>query len=367
MRLENLSLTNFKNYEILEIDFQREVNCIVGINGSGKTNLLDAIHYLSLTKSAFNSIDSQNIKHENDFFSVRGRFVLHEKVYSLQCSLKNRQKKIFKVDGKPYEKISEHVGRFPVVLINPNDTDLIREGSEIRRRFVDSIVSQMDHNYLLDLIKYNHVLKQRNSLLKKFSETNTFDKDLIEPFDLQLLSVGRRIFEKRQSFLTSFKPLFKTHYDNLSEKREETSIKYHSDLLSTNFKEDFLNNIKKDLALQRTTAGIHKDDFLFEINNFPLKKFGSQGQQKSFVIALKLAQFDLIKEKKGFVPILLLDDIFDKLDDLRINKLMEMLINESFGQVFITDARPERTQRIFESLDIPMQIFHVENGGIIGK
>lgn len=365
MLLENISLVNFKNYANLKLAFSKGVNCIVGNNGVGKTNLLDAIFYLSMTKSAFNNVDQQNIMHGEQFFSIQGSFNKAEAQWNVHCSLKSGQKKIFKKNKKVYEKISEHIGEFPVVLIAPYDTDLIREGSETRRKFFDSILSQIYPEYLKFLLQYNHFLKQRNSLLKQFADRHYFDQDLLEPYDVQLIKLGVEIFERRNAFIAEFKPVFTSHFEFLSSKKEQTDLTYNSDLFIPNYSSLFKENLKKDMLLQRTTLGIHKDDFDFSIEGNPLKKFGSQGQQKSFIIALKLAHFDLIKHIKGFKPLLLLDDIFDKLDDLRIKKLMNMVAGNSFGQIFVTDARPERTIAVFKSIDTKMRIFNIENGKLI--
>lgn len=362
MHLENISLQHFKNYQSLELEFPREINCFTGQNGSGKTNLLDAIHYLSLTKSAFNPIDSQNIQHHEDYFSVRGCFRLDAGKYVVQCSLRQKQKKLVKMNQKPYEKISEHIGKFPLVLIHPHDTDMIRGGSEVRRKFFDSVISQVDAAYLGNLIRYGHGLKQRNALLKHFAESGKADEDLLAPYDEIILELSHAIFHERNKFTNRFMPIFEKHYQNLSGQQELTSLTYTSDVALADFEVSFKNNLQKDMVLNRTGLGIHKDDYIFKIGHYPLKKFGSQGQQKSFVIALKLAQYDFVRESKGFKPLLLLDDIFDKLDDFRINKLMEMLNEGRFGQIFVTDARPERTATIFQDLQGDMDMFLVENG-----
>lgn len=367
MLLENLSLVNFKNYPSLNITFSPDINCFVGHNGSGKTNLLDAIYYLSMTKSAFNSVDQQNIRHQEAFFSIKGTFSKQEDNITIHCSLKTGQKKVFKKNKKAYEKISEHIGLFPTVLIAPYDTDLIRDGSEFRRKFFDSILAQINQVYLQKLIQYNHLLKQRNSLLKQFAERRYFEKDLLASYDLPLIALGEYIYTERKQFIDLFKPVFLNHFNFISSKKEAPELIYRSDLAHPDFIQRFNDSLKKDLLLQRTTMGIHKDDFDFIIDGNPVKKFGSQGQQKSFIIALKLAQFDMVKKVKGFNPLLLLDDIFDKLDELRIHKLMTMVAGNSFGQIFVTDARPERTRKMFENINTEVRIFNIEDGGIIDK
>lgn len=364
MRLENISLINFKNYSELSLRFSPQVNCFMGENGSGKTNLLDAIFYLSMSKSAFNSIDQQNIKHDAPYFMIKGEFRVKGKNFEIQCVQKAGQKKILKNNREIYEKLSDHIGKFPLVLVAPDDTDLIRESGDARRKFLDSIISQLDASYLNNLIRYNHFLKQRNSLLKQFAIKNYVDYDLLEPYDHNLLKIGKDVFEIRKSFIKNFIPVFSDHYLNLSEGKEKTSIMYQSELAEENFAKDFLQSRKKDMLLQRTTMGIHKDDLKFEIEDYPLKKFGSQGQQKSFLIALKLAHYDIIKKEKSFHPLLLLDDIFDKLDDQRISKLLEMVSGDRFGQLFVTDARPERTINIFSSIQSEVKFFKISNGTV---
>ncbi len=350
MFLQKINLLDFKNYEELTLQFSADLNCNVGPNGSGKTSLLDAIHYLCLTKSAFSVLDGQNIRHHQDFFLVDGTFMEDGKKHQITVSLKAGGRKTVLHDKKAYERISEHIGRFPVVLIAPDDTDLVRDSGETRRKFFDNMLSQIDHAYLDNLIQYNNVLKQRNSLLKQFYERNYFDKELLETYNVQLLPLGQLIHARRDAFMREFVPVFRNHYGYLSESREEVDLIYESELFEENFEYEFAYATKRDLQLQRTTKGVHKDDFVFEIDRFALRKFGSQGQQKSFVIALKLAQFDAIQRAAGKKPLLLLDDIFDKLDDMRIHKLLEMISHDTFGQLFITDARPERTRQLLAQL-----------------
>jgi DNA replication and repair protein RecF len=361
MYLEKIHLLNFKNHEEFSAEFSPQINCIVGNNGSGKTNILDAVYYLSLTKSAFSQTDNQGIRHGADFFLIDGWFETDEKKVNVKCSMKIGGRKNFQCDKHPYERISDHIGKFPLVLIAPDDTDLVKLGSEERRKFFDGLISQIDHLYLDDFIKYNQFLKQRNSLLKQFYEQNFFDKELLEVYTNHLLVLGKKLHDKRRFFLESFVPVFQSHYNNLSENKESVELIYESELFDENFEYDFSYNFKRDLQLQRTTKGIHKDDFIFEIDKFSLRKFGSQGQQKSFVIALKLAQFEVLKNQKGKKPLLLMDDIFDKLDEPRIQKLMQMIADHQFGQIFVSDARPERTEKIFATIDAEMCIFRTSN------
>jgi DNA replication and repair protein RecF len=362
MHLENLYLANFKNYSEAKIDFSKDINALVGDNGSGKTNLLDAIHFLSMTKSAFNPVDQLSIRHEELFYSIIGTFIRKGKKVVINNSLIQGKRKKMLIDRNPVNKATEIIGLFPTVLIAPNDHSLIMEGGETRRKFIDSIISQLDKSYLIDLVEYNQALKQRNRLLKQFSETGTLDRDLLEPYDRLILVLGKRICDVRVTFCEDFKGRIEKHYQFLSEGREAIDLTYQSTFVDKNYQAIFHRSLQKDIILQRTGVGIHKDDFVFEMDGYMLKKFGSQGQQKSFLIALKLAQFDAIKENKEFKPILLMDDIFDKLDDHRIQKLTEMIEHHEFGQVFITDARPERTFHFLEKLNIEWKAISVNNG-----
>lgn len=364
MYLENISLRHFKNYLQCDLEFSQYINCIMGPNGSGKTNLLDAIHYLSLTKSSINPIDQQNIQHDEEFFSIRGTFYLHGKNHQIQCSCKIGSKKVIRKDKKPYTRLSEHIGAFPLVLISPYDTDILREGSMTRRKFMDGIISQIDPQYLRNLLKYQRLLSQRNQLLKNFALKHQYDAQLIASYDEPMLQLMKLIFDRRNQFLDQYVPLFKKHYNSLSEGSEEVDLNYKSDLFAADFIEKFQNNHQRDLTLQRTDLGTHKDDLSCRVSGYSIRKFGSQGQQKSFVIALKLAQFELIQKEKEFKPILLLDDIFDKLDDKRIEQLINMVSGQTFGQLFITDARPERTARILEKVPCEISKFMVDNGKV---
>ena len=365
MHLENISINCFKNYAESSLKFSPDINCILGANGSGKTNLLDAIHYLSLTRSAFNTIDQQNIQHEKDFFSIRGDFEHQGKKHRIQCSCQSGQKKIVKKDNNAYTRLSDHIGLFPSVLISPYDTDILREGSAIRRKFMDSIISQVDPHYLKTLLKYQRILSQRNRLLKDFWVKQRFDAQLIESYDEPILKLMEIISGQRIRFTGQFLPVFKHYYQILSAGRDLVEISYQSQVPEDGFGQKFRDNHQRDLKLQRTELGIHKDDLNCTIDGHSVRRLGSQGQQKSFVIAMRLAQFDLLKEQKGFKPVLLLDDIFDKLDDIRIAKLMEMVSGHLFGQIFITDARPERTSRILDNLSCQIRKFTVDNGTAI--
>lgn len=361
MYLQRISLTHFKSYTFRNFEFSERINCIVGENGSGKTNLLDAIYFLALTKSAITSQDALCMQHDAPFMLVDGLFHTQNpdasKVVQITCAMQKGQKKSVLSDKKPYERLAEHIGRFPLVLISPNDTDIIRDGSEERRKFFDGMISQIDPTYLETLLLYNKVLAQRNALLKQFAERHTFDGILLDLYSQPLITHSLTISTKREEFLKQFLPIFQKHYANLSEQREQVHVGYETDIQPDSFAQAFIQNQGRDLAAQRTTMGIHKDDFGFEINQFSLKKYGSQGQQKSFIIALKLAQFEILALEKGFQPILLLDDIFDKLDDRRIQQLINMMIDGTFKQVFLTDARPERTQQLLAELPVDVRYF----------
>ena len=325
MFLEKLDLLNFKNYAQASAQFSPHINSFTGLNGSGKTNILDAIHYISLTKSAFNSLDAQNIQHDRPYFSIKGNVHVNDNVHEVQCSLKRGEKKAFKVDGADYDRLSHHLGRFPSVLIAPNDDDLIRDSNEVRRKYFDSIISQTSKDYVQKLIQYNHYLKQRNSLLKSFGDSGKVDKELLAPYDHKILGEGKYLASKRAEFIKVFVADFENHYDYVSDEKEKVHIEYASRALSDDFEQEYHRSLPKDLALQRSNVGIHRDEYIFTIEGNALKKFGSQGQQKSFLISLKLAQFDYIKRNTGITPFLLLDDIFDKLDDNRIKMLTQMI------------------------------------------
>ncbi|WP_031529437.1 DNA replication/repair protein RecF [Dyadobacter crusticola] len=360
MWLEKLHLTYFKSYEEKALTFGEHVNCLVGENGSGKTNLLDAIYFLTLTKSAFHNQDALGIKHGFDFFVIDGVFADKSRHTQITCSFQRGQRKVFMSDKKNYERLSDHIGLFPLVLIAPDDTDVIREGSEERRRFFDGVLAQATAGYLEDFLQYNKILNNRNGLLKLFAERNYLDEDLLETYNEPLIVLSQRLYNHRSQFMNRFLPLFQKYYAFLSSGKEQVDVIYESEVSSSDFPAEFRKNRSRDLYAQRTGKGIHKDEYIFEIGEVTLKKFGSQGQQKSFLIALKLAQFELLKEEKGKTPILLLDDIFDKLDDRRIQKLIELVDTGFLGQVFITDARPERSQKILENVKADVRFFKIE-------
>ncbi|MBS9461474.1 DNA replication/repair protein RecF [Flagellimonas sp. 389] len=357
MFLRHLSLVNYKNFASKSLEFDPIINCLVGDNGVGKTNILDAIYHLSFGKSYFNPVATQNIKHETDFFVIEGEFEKNERSEKIICSFKRGLKKVIKRNGKAYDKFSEHIGFLPLVIISPSDRDLIIEGSDTRRKFMDGVISQSDKAYLQTLIKYNKVLVQRNSLLKYFAVNHTFDADTLAIYNEQLHGFGTEIHQKRMEFITAFIPIFKEQYAHISEKEEQIMLSYESQLAEKKLSDLLENSITKDRALQYTSVGIHKDDLNFTIDGHPIKKFGSQGQQKTFLIALKLAQFHFIKEQAKTTPILLLDDIFDKLDENRVSQIVALVDNDDFGQIFISDTHAERTENVVKNIHQSYKIF----------
>ncbi|MCX6280669.1 MAG: DNA replication/repair protein RecF [Bacteroidetes bacterium] len=358
MFLHKLSLSNFKNYAQCDLVFSDKINCFTGNNAVGKTNLLDAVHYLSFCKSYFNPADSQNIRHGQEYFAIHGIFQRNSDSPDLvQCIQKTNQRKRFLLNKKEYDRLADHIGNFPLVMISPYDRDLINEGSEVRRRYIDSVISQFDKLYLDDLIQYNKVLLQRNALLKSFAEQNFFDSSQLEIWDGQIIRLGRLLFDKRSEFLKLFIPIFQHYYTYISGGVEKVDIRYDSQLCVGEMETLIRENLARDRSARYSTVGIHKDDLEFTLDGFQVKKFGSQGQQKSFVIAIKLAQFDYTRNIKGYKPILLLDDVFDKLDDIRVQQLINLVSKHNFGQVFITDTSEDRIRKIFDAIDIDHKFF----------
>jgi DNA replication and repair protein RecF len=359
MFLKKISLFNYKNISEANYDFDAKINCFVGKNGIGKTNVLDAIYHLAYGKSYFNPLAIQNIKHGEEFFVIDGEFEKANRNEQIVSSFKKGQKKILKRNGKTYDKFSDHIGFIPLVIISPADNDLIIEGSETRRKFIDSVISQLDSNYLQELIQYQKIISQRNALLKYFALNHVFELDTLSIYNEQLNSLGQNIFEKRKNFIDEFLPIFNKHHQAITGSAEEVQLMYESHLFENTTLNLLEQNLTKDRALQYTSVGVHKDDLAFQIDHFPIKKFGSQGQQKSFLIALKLAQFEFVKKQSGEKPILLFDDIFDKLDESRVSKIVEMVNQEEFGQLFISDTHPERTENIVKSTHQSYKIFNL--------
>ena len=357
--LKNISIINYKNILDKEFKLDPKINCFVGNNGVGKTNILDAIYHLSMGKSYFNIKNDQIINKGKNYMLVDGVFELNGKKESIVCSLKLGEKKVLKRNAKPYKKFSNHIGLIPVVLISPYDNDLINEGSSERRKFIDSIISQNDKEYLTNLIAYTKVIQNRNKLLKEYNKSVDFDLDTIRVYDDQIYKLSGPIFNARENFIKEFAPLVLEKYKQISDNKEKISISYKSDLINNNIQNLIEDSFQKDVILQFTSVGLHKDDFIFNIDNNRIKKFGSQGQQKSFLIALKLAQFDYLKNKTGNSPILLMDDIFDKLDLYRVKRIVKIVNSTNFGQLFLSDTDKERIERVLSSLNLSTKIFEI--------
>jgi DNA replication and repair protein RecF len=365
MYIQELSVVNFKNFEHAEFKFSDSLNCFIGNNGAGKTNLMDAIYYLSFCKSFLNSVDGQNIRFDQDFFMIQGKYSRLESDEVVYCGLKRNQKKIVKRNQKEYKKLSEHIGLIPLIIVTPSDTNLISGGSEERRRFVDAVISQYDAVYLENLIRYNRALQQRNNLLKQFAGRNTFQLESLEVWDDQLVKYGMQIHAVRKVFIENLQPIFQNYYELISGGKEIVGLRLQSDLTDSNFEQLLKDSIGKDRMLQYTTTGIHKDDFDFELAGYPIRKFGSQGQKKTYLVALKLAQFDFMKEISGLTPILLLDDIFDKLDKNRVEQIVKLVADDHFGQIFITDTNREHLDQMIASLETESRIFTISDGNVI--
>ena len=362
--LERLSLYNFKNYQEASLDFSNQVVCFVGNNGSGKTNLLDAIHYLSACKSFFNPVDSQNILSDTDQASITGDFLREEMPEQVVCAIRRNQRKVMKRNYKEYDRLSEHVGILPAVIITPYDIELIWEGSEVRRKFMDATISQQSKHYLDQLMAYNHALLQRNNVLKSFGR-HGYSAEALESWDFQLIERGTYIFEQRKIFLADFIPLFIGIYEAISGGNEVTGINYESDLREKSMEILLAENAERDKFLERTSSGIHRDDLDFTIRGYSLKKFASQGQQKSFLFALKLAQYVFIRERQNVNPILMLDDLFDKIDESRMTHILSWLAANHVGQVFITDTHLHRIPELLQGMNFRHEVWHVTNGTVV--
>lgn len=362
MYLKHLNILNYKNISQVELPFCDGINCFVGPNGAGKTNLLDAIYYLSFCKSYFNSIDSQNICHSEEFFVIQGGFDRNDSDEHVYVALKRNQKKQFKRNKKEYSRLSEHIGLLPLVMISPSDERLIVEGSDQRRKYIDSVVSQYDKSYLEKIIRYNRALLQRNALIKK---NNQLSKGLVAQLDVwdeQMCLLGKKIFEDRTAFIEQLVPVFRSFYEHISGGHEVVDIAYTSHFQKGDVLKMLRQNREKDMILGYTTKGIHKDDLQFLLSGQAVKKEGSQGQKKSFLIALKLAQYEFLSRFNGFGPILLLDDVFDKLDEERGNRLIQLVSQDRFRQIFITDTQKKRLGEIVDKTGKENRFFEVEDG-----
>lgn len=365
MHLRSLSLVNFKNYEQLDLPLCEKINCFVGENGVGKTNLLDAIHYLSLCKSNLNPVDSQNIRYDQEFSVIQGVFDRLGKEENIYCGIRRQKKKQFKRNQKDYQKLSEHIGLIPLVMISPSDSILINGGSDERRKFMNEVIAQYSRVYLSNLIQYNRALAQRNRLLKEGDQGRRPDREMVEIWDEQLIRYGEPIYEERKRFVEELLPVFGTYYEHVSGNREKVTLTYETQLEGNNFREGLQHNLEKDRIIQYTTFGVHKDDLGMSLGVHPLKKSGSQGQQKTFLVALKLAEFEFIRKLMEIPPILLLDDIFDKFDASRVRQIISLVAANHFGQIFITDTNEKRLKEILREIPAEHRVFQLDHQGTI--
>lgn len=359
MIIRKLTLLNFKNHTEQKFDFSPQINCFVGNNGVGKTNILDALHYISVGKSFLGNSDIFNIKNGGDFFTIEAEIEGDEKTDIIKIQQPKEAKKLIKKNEKTYDRMADHIGFLPSVMISPYDSNLISDSGDSRRRFLDAMISQTDSEYLFDLIQYQKTIQQRNALLKYFAKNRTFDLDSLEIYSEPISKFGTKIFEKRKDFVEKLSPIVQHYYEIISGAKEKITITYQSHLKEDQLLHLLKTNLDKDRQLTYTSKGIHKDDLIFEMNDSLIKKIGSQGQQKSFLIALKLAQINRIKTRTGKSPILLLDDIFDKLDDTRVSQLIELVNKENFGQIFITDTHKQRTESVVKRIDEESKIFEI--------
>ncbi|MDU1890560.1 MAG: DNA replication and repair protein RecF [Dysgonomonas sp.] len=364
MILERLSILNYKNIEQADLTLSPKINCFLGSNGMGKTNLLDAIYYLSFCKSHNNPVDSQNIGHDAEFAVIQGWYNISNKQEEFFCSLRRRQKKQFKKNKKEYERLSDHIGSLPLVMVSPSDTELINGGSEERRKFMDLFLSQFDKDYLHSLIRYNKALQQRNALLKI---EGIIDETLLDLWDEQLTEEGTIIYKKRKAFIDKFIPTFQRFYDFICSSNEKVELKYESHFDNSDFAGLLKQRRERDKILGYTTTGIHKDDLDMQMDNYSIKRVGSQGQNKTYVVALKLSQFDFLRQATSTTPILLLDDIFDKLDSSRVEQIMKLVLDKNFGQIFVTDTNREHLDEILTHSNSDYHLYEVVKGEVIQK
>lgn len=360
MYLKKLVLINFKNIAQAEITLSERLNCFVGDNGAGKTNVLDAVYYLSMSKSALSMTDGQSVRHGEDFFVVEGTYAGDSgSSDTVNCSFLRRSGKVLKLNGKEYDRMADHVGRFPVVMVSPQDSVLITDAAEERRRYLNAFLSQLDRDYLASLMRYNAVLAERNRFLKSSS-----DEQMLQIYDMQLADHAARIYERRRDIIDRMRPLVAEFYRQLSGDREQVEIEYRSELASASMGELLLASRERDIVNGFTTSGVHRDDMSLRIGGYPLRKYGSQGQQKSFLMSLKLAQYRILAEVCGERPLLLLDDLFDKLDTSRVENLLTLVAGDDFGQIFITDCNRSRLETILSRAGEKYALFMVEGGDI---
>ncbi len=367
MYLKSLSLVNFKNYEQLDIPLSEKINCFVGENGVGKTNVLDAVHYLALCKSSLNPVDTQNIRYDEEFSVIQGVFQRLGKEENILCGIRKNKKKQFKRNQKEYQKLSEHIGLIPLVMVSPFDSLLINGGSDERRKFINGVVAQYSKVYLDNMIRYNHALSQRNKLLKDFAASRSFNQEMLEVWDENLIRYGEPVYQERKRFVEELLPVFGAFYEHVSGDREKVSLAYQTQLDDLDFREGLSASVEKDRILQYTSFGIHKDDLNMKLGSYSLKKSGSQGQQKTFLVALKLAEFEFIRKITDLSPILLLDDIFDKFDAKRVKHIISLVAQNNFGQIFITDTQTSRLQGILNEISTEHQIFGIDHDGGIKR
>jgi DNA replication and repair protein RecF len=358
MQINKLSLTNFKNYTEVSIVFHPKLNCFVGNNGVGKTNLLDAIYYLCMCKSCFSSTDQYSIRNSEEFMLLQAEFLRNQKSESLSCGLHREKKKQFRRNKKEYSRLSDHIGLFPVVMVSPADSHLILGGSEERRKYMNGVISQYNKQYLDDTIRYNKVLLNRNRILKE-TRNKPEQEELLDVFDAQLAELGNRIFLVRKDFIKKFIPVFKRLYNFISQENEKVELAYQSQMNDGDYAELLKMNRRRDLILQYSATGIHKDDLILLLNDAPVKKTGSQGQQKTYMVSMKLAQFEFLKGIKKIPPLLLLDDVFDKFDALRVRQILKLVADESYGQIFITHTNLDRMNNILKELAIDHKLYFI--------
>jgi len=357
--INKISILNYKNILDKTFNFDNKINCFVGNNGVGKTNILDSIYHLAIGKSSFTISNENNINHESEFMLLDGLFSINNKKENITCSLKRNETKVLKRNEKIYKKLSDHFGLIPVVLISPYDTNLIIEGSSERRKFMDSIISTYDKNYLQNIITHGKLIKQRNKILKYFNKSAKVDMDSILVYNEQIVKLSKPIHECRKNFVSEFIPLVIDKYNNISGKNEKVTLKYRSDLNENEIGDLLEKSFQKDMILQFTSCGIHKDDLIFKIDNNSIKRFGSQGQQKSFLISLRFAEFEFLKNSNDLAPILLMDDIFDKLDIQRVKNIVDLVNSSEFGQLFVSDTDKTRIEKVLRSLKNSSEIFEI--------
>ncbi len=363
MILEELSILNYKNIEQAEIRLSPGINCFVGKNGMGKTNLLDAVYYLSFCRSYTNPVDSQIIRHDADVCMLQGKYRMKDDTpVEIYSGLRRRQKKQFKRDKKAYDKLTDHYGLIPLVMISPTDAELIAGVGEDRRKFMDMAISQYDKEYLRALVNYSKALQQRNVLLK--NEEVAMDLTLMELWEEQMVANGTLIHQKRKAFVEELTPIFNDFYTRISRSAERVSLDYVSQLTDSDFGERLAANRQRDLILGHTTVGVHRDELEMLLGGYPMKKVGSQGQNKTFFVSLKLAQFHFLLKRGHTVPILLLDDIFDRLDTHRVEEIVKLVSGPGFGQIFISDTNRQSLDKILERFHDNYKVYSVDNGVI---